>query len=525
MVIRVISRLAAFVVAAALMMSGSVRAYAQETGAGDAAKKDDAKDKAEKKDDDEKREPKIFTREFTGTFNGERITYVVTAGETFLKNDKGENTASIFSVAYTKKDAGEPRQRPVTFAFNGGPGSASLWLHMGVFGPKRIVVPSDGRPAGAPPYAVEDNPLSLLDTTDLVFIDPVGTGFSAAMGKSKDEDFWGLKEDAESIAAFIRQWITKNGRWNSPKYIAGESYGTTRAARLVKSLQGDFNGIAINGVMLLSSILDFHLVDFNRGNDLPSVAFLPTYAAAAWYHDQVPQKPESLTSFLDEVRTFAVDEYSVALLKGSTLPEVQRNAVVAKLARYTGLSETYLRQTDLRIEAFRFMKQLLRDKGLVIGRFDARYTGRDYDNAGEYYENDPSSYGVDGAFVSAINDYLTRVLKVDFDRRYRILDGEPGSKWKWNEGGGSFANYVNVAPHLGQAMRENADFRVFSANGYYDLATPFFSTELAMANNGIDRSRVTMKYYEAGHMMYTHQPSLQALTTDIRAFIKAGTKH
>jgi carboxypeptidase C (cathepsin A) len=490
---------------------------------------DDEKPKTEKKadedagkDKDEKREPKTFARDFTGTFNGERINYVVTAGETFLKNDKGENTAAIFSVAYTKKDPGDPRQRPVTFVFNGGPGSASLWLHMGVFGPKRIVVPSDGKPAGAPPYVLEDNPRSLLDTTDLVFIDPVGTGYSTAMGKAKDADFWGLKEDAESIAAFIRQWLTANGRWNSARYIAGESYGTTRAARLVAALQGSFVGITVNGVMLISSILDFHTADFNRGNDIPYLGFLPTYAATALYHGLITPKPDNLAAFIDEVRAFAINEYSVALLKGSQLGDAERRQVVGKLSRYTGLSETYLDQTDLRIDAFRFMKQLLRDRGLVVGRFDSRYTGRDYDDAGETFENDPSSYGVDGAFISAINDYLTRVLKVDFDRRYRILDGEPGRNWKWNEGQGGWASYVNVAPHLGQAMRENPDFRVFSANGYYDLATPFFATELTMNNNGIDRGRVTMTYYEAGHMMYTHEPSLNALAADARAFLKAG---
>ncbi len=496
-------------------------AWSQEIG--DGSDKPSVAEKSEKPDPkEEKREAKTFTRDFSGTFNDERLAYVVTAGETFLKNDKGENIASIFSVAYTKKDQGDGGRRPVTFVFNGGPGSASLWLHMGVFGPKRIVVPSDGRPAGAAPYAIEDNPHSLLDVSDLVFIDPVGTGFSTAMGKSKDADFWGLREDADSIAGFIRQWITKNGRWNSPKYIAGESYGTTRAARLVQALQGEWNGIAVNGVLLLSSILDFHTADFGKGNNMPFIGFLPTYAATAWYHDRVAPKPPSLTAFLDEARAFAVDEYSVALLKGNRLTATERQSVITKLARFTGLSETYLEQTDLRVEAFRFMKQLLREKGLTVGRYDSRYTGRDYDEAGEFFENDPSGYGIDGAFVAAINDYLTRVLKVDFDRRYRVLDGEPGSKWKWSEGRGGWATHVNVAPYLGKAMRENPDFRVFVGNGYYDLATPFFSTELTMADNGIDPDRVTMTYYEAGHMMYTHEPSLLGLSTAARAFIKAG---
>ncbi|MCB2107259.1 MAG: hypothetical protein KDE14_06135, partial [Rhodobacteraceae bacterium] len=459
-----------------------------------------------KPDKPEKYDAKAFVNDFTGTFGGARVSYRATASETVLKNDKDEEIASIFTVAYTRKDAGDPRTRPVTFVFNGGPGSASLWLHMGVFGPKRIVVPSDGRHAGAAPYRIEDNAFSILDTSDLVFIDPVGTGYSKAVGKGKDEEFWGLKEDAESIAEFIRLWLTKNGRWNSPKYIAGESYGTTRAARLVAALQGGYRGITVNGVVLISSILDFHTADFNKGSKMPFVGFLPTYAAAAWYHGKIDPKPDNLPAFLQEVRNFADTEYVAALLKGNALKGEERRAVVAKLAHYTGLSETYIEQTDLRINALRFMKQLLRDEGKVIGRYDARYTGKDYDDAGETFDNDPSGYGVDGAFVTAINDYLTRTLKVDFERRYRILDFAPLSKWKWTESDGGWATYVNVAPHLGTAMRENADFRVFVANGYYDLATPFHSTELTMADNGIDLDRVTMSYFDGGHMMYTHEP-------------------
>jgi carboxypeptidase C (cathepsin A) len=255
---------------------------------------------------------------------------------------------------------------------------------------------------------------------------------------------------------------------------------------------------------------------------MPYVGFLPTYAAAAWYHGKVSPKPESLDAFMTEVRAFTVNEYIVALLKGNRLQGEERKAVVKKLARYTGLSETYVEQTDLRINAFRFMKQLLRDEGKVIGRFDARYTGKDYDDAGERFDNDPSGYGIDGAYVTSVNDYLTRVLKVDLDRRYKILDGTPGSKWKWNEGQGGWATHVNVAPHLGTAMRENADFRVYVANGYYDLATPFHATEITMADNGIDLARVTMSYFEGGHMMYTHEPSLRRLAQEVRAFITAG---
>ncbi|MFM2110809.1 MAG: S10 family peptidase [Steroidobacteraceae bacterium] len=504
------------VLAAVLSLSPPVAFSATETVSAD-------KNGVDKKDDPSKKyEPKTFQSDYVGTFGGERISYRATASETVLKNDKDEDTAAMFTVSYVKKDVGDPRVRPVTFVFNGGPGSSSLWLHMGVFGPKRIVVPSDGSHAGAAPYRVEENALSILDVTDLVFIDPIGTGYSKALGNSKDEEFWGLREDAESIAEFIRIWVTRNGRWNSPKYIAGESYGTTRAARLVAALQGGFNGVSVNGVILLSSILDFHTADFGKGNNIPYVGYLPTYAAAAWYHGKVNPRPESLEAFVAEARAFAGNEYLVALLKGSALKGAERAAVVKKLARFTGLSETYIEQTDLRIDAFRFMKQLLRDEGKAIGRLDARYTGRDYDAAGETFDNDPSAYGIDGAYVASINDYLTRTLKVDFDRRYKVLDGAPGSKWKWTEGHGGWATYANVAPHLGTAMRENSDFRVYVANGYYDLATPFHATEITMADNGIDGSRVTMSYFEGGHMMYTHEPSLTRLSAEVRAFIKAG---
>ncbi len=480
---------------------------------------DDAKENAGKSESQDIPEPRAFTKSFSGRFNDARIAYTVTAGETHLKNDKGDARASIFTVSYTKNDATDPATRPVTFVFNGGPGSASLWLHMGVFGPKRIVVPSDGLDAGAAPYTIEDNPFSILDVTDLVFIDPVGTGYSQPLGDAKGKEFWGLREDAKSIAEFIRVYLTTHGRWNSPKYVAGESYGTTRAAQLVNELQSTFTGVALNGVILISAILDFHTAEFAMGNPLPYVSFLPTYAATAWYHDAVTDKPASVAEFVDEARHFALNEYSVALLKGSRLTAAEREAVVTKLARFTGLSETYVRQTNLQIGAFRFMKQLLRDRGLTVGRFDSRYTGEDLDDAGEYFDNDASAYGIDAAYVAAINDYLTRELEVDFERRYKILDGEPARNWNWSTRDGGWPSYVNVAPHIGRGMRENKDLRAFIANGYYDLATPFFATENSVATNGIDSERVVMTYYEAGHMMYTHEPSLEQLARDVRDFI------
>jgi carboxypeptidase C (cathepsin A) len=485
-------------------------AAAQENGASDNAENKKVED-----------EPQSFVKSFSGRFNDERLSYTVTAGETFLMDAKGEPTASIFTVAYTKDGLDDPTTRPVTFVFNGGPGSASLWLHMGVFGPKRVIVPSDGLDAGAAPYVIEDNPLSILDVTDLVFIDPVGTGYSRPLGETEGKEFWGLREDAKSIAELIRLYLTKNGRWNSPKYVAGESYGTTRAAQLVNELQRTFTGIALNGVIMISAILDFHTTEFAMGNPLPYVSFLPTYAATAWYHDVLDDKPARLEDFVEEARVFALEEYSVALLKGSRLSATERDNIVQGLARYTGLSETYVDQTELQIRDFRFMKQLLRDRGLTVGRFDSRYTGKDFDDAGEFFDNDASAYGVDAAFVAAVNDYLTRVLEVDFERRYKVLDSEPGRNWNWSAKERDWPSYVNVAPHLGRGMRENKDLRAFFANGYYDLATPFFATENSVAANGIDPDRVVMAYYEAGHMMYTHGPSLEKFARDVRAFIAA----
>jgi carboxypeptidase C (cathepsin A) len=480
----------------------------------------DTKSPAEHKDAPK---PKVVRHEFSGTFNGESLSYTATAAETFLKNDKGEDSASIFSVTYAKKNVGAPEQRPVTFVFNGGPGSAALWLHIGVFGPKTLALPPDDSSPGAAPYRLTDNPLSILDVTDLVFIDPVGTGYSHALGTAKDEDYWGLSADASSIGSFIRTWLTANGRWNSPKYLAGESYGTARAAQVSSDLQNGSDGVYVNGIILISSILDFHLVNFQSGNDAPYICYLPTYAAAAWYHNKLDPKPDDLDAFLGEVRAFAEGEYAAALLKGSALPTAAREAIAKRLARYTGLSETYILQSDLRIQAHRFMKELLRDREQVLGRYDARILGKDADSAGEGPDGDPSYYTINGAFSAAIHDYLTRTLGFEADSRYKVLDGTPGHGWKWADKPGP-GSYVNVASNLGQSMRENASLRVFTANGLYDLATPVFATELTMAHNGIPAERVTFKYFDAGHMMYTHAPSRAALARDVRSFINAGTK-
>jgi len=464
--------------------------------------------------------PQVWTRDMQGTFGGERVSYTASAGETVLHDEKGDPKAAIFSIAYTKDDVDDPTERPVTFLFNGGPGSASLWLHMGAFGPKRVVLPSDAKDDGAAPYSIVDNEAAPLDETDLVFIDPVGTGFSKPLGNHDPEEFYGLTEDAAAVGDFIRRWLSENGRWNSPKYVGGESYGTTRTAMVLRELEGRFNDVAFNGALLISTILDFSVRAPQPGNEMATVVYLPTYAATAWYHDKIEDKPE-LEPFLEEVREFARTDYITAMLQGSEMPDEERARIRQQLAAYTGLSEDYLEQTNLRIRPQRFMKELLREEGKTVGRLDSRYTGRDYDAAGERPDNDPSFYGIDASYTAAVNHYLRDVLGVDFKRQYSTIGGL-GGEWNWELPRRRRQAYMNVAQYVGRAMRENDDLRVFNAAGYYDFATPFFGAEYALTRNGIPADRVTYEYYEAGHMMYVHHPSLDKLAEDVRGFIAAG---
>jgi len=471
----------------------------------------------------EQPEPVVNISQHKGKFNGQSIKYQILAGDTFIKGKDDKPSANIFSITYTRTDVKNPEKRPLLFVFNGGPGSSSVWLHMGIFGPKRVKLPSDAQRVGAPPYLLEHNPLSILDIADLVFIDPVGTGYSKPLGEHKGKEFWGVKEDAAALAQFIRVYISKHNRWNSPKYLAGESYGTTRAGALVKELQEGWGSIDLNGVMLISSILDFQAGDFTPGNDLPYVTTLPTYAATAWYHNQLPNKDNwpNLETFLQEVRDFALNDYATALLKGSLLKQDEQQNVIDKLHQYTGLKSEYIQQSNLRVNEFFFMKELLRDQGKVVGRLDSRYLGEDESVVRERFEADPSSYAIDGAYTALVNQYFTSDLGIKRDTRYQILNADVFRNWNWLYGSSPRAQgFLNVTPFIAKAMRQNKDFRVFVGNGYYDLATPFFATEHSINHHGIDKSRVTMKYYEAGHMMYIHQPSLEALAKDVRAFLK-----
>jgi carboxypeptidase C (cathepsin A) len=397
-----------------------------------------------------------------------------------------------------------------------------LWIHMGAFGPKRVVVPGDGTAAGAGPYTVIDNPLCLLDATDLVFVDPIGTGYSRALGETKPEEFFGVDADAEAIAQFITQWLTTNRRWASPRYLGGESYGTTRSVAVAGKMHGGLSGVAFNGLALISVILDFHTARFEKGNTLPDVSYLPTYALTALYHGRVTPKPDDRATFLDEVRHFAIEEYAPALLAGHRLAPARRAEVLRKLARYTGLAETWLDRTNLRIDPGRFRKELLRHEGVTVGRLDTRYRGADYDHVGEVPEDDPAGHMITSAYTSALNDFVTRGLGVDHGRPYRTFNREALEKWQWHgtkKESFNWPGYVNVAPELGRLQREIPDLKVWMANGLYDLATAFFAVENTIAGNGINPARVVMTYYDAGHMMYVHEESLQQLMADFRRFL------
>jgi len=470
-------------------------------------------------------EPKSFVTKgslFTGKTT---LTYTARASETYIKDKTGNPEASIFTIAYLKEDVKDISHRPVTFIFNGGPGSSAVWLHLGVLGPMRVCLPSDGSDSGAPPYRIEQNPLTLLTVSDLVFIDPVGTGYSRALNNAEDKDFWDTDRDTESIAEFIRIFITKNKRWNSPKYVCGESYGSIRAALLVGELQRRFKGIHLNGVMLVSPALDVRTFIFKSGNDLTYVNYLPSYAAAAWYHNKLPQKPTNLNTFLQEVIDFTVNEYLVALFKGDSLSEKEKNHIIDKLHQYTGLSKTFIRNNNLRVMSYRFTKELLRDRGLVIGHADSRCLGKDPDNAGEYVRNDPETASNDGAFTAAINDYLGRGLKVDFEREYKTLTIEANIHWKRPASDNDFfSGFVNVMPDLAKGVADNKDLRVFVAAGIYDLTTAFYSARYMFNQSGIPEDRVTLINYEGGHMMYTNDEAFKKMAMDLREFILTGKK-
>ncbi|OAI46965.1 peptidase S10 [Planctomycetaceae bacterium SCGC AG-212-F19] len=461
---------------------------------------------------------KLVTSRHSITVGGAKLEYEATAGTLTLKDDDGKARASMFFVAYTKVGATPAKQRPLTFAFNGGPGSSAVWLHLGVLGPKRVVLEEKGKSV-APPYRLVDNEATLLDQTDLVFIDPVSTGYSRPAAGVEAKLFHGVQEDIDSIGAFIRQYVTRFNRWESPKFLIGESYGTTRAAGLADHLQ-DREGISLNGIVLVSVVLNFGTIRFEEGNDLPYVLYLPGYTATAWYHKKLPADLQGdLKKALAEAEKFAVDEYAAALLKGNTLSSAEQQRVSAKLARLTGLSEDYVRRSNLRIDSSRFRKELLREERRTVGRFDSRFPGMDLDAAGDRPEYDPSYIIVQGPFTALVNDYLRNELKYESDLEYRILTDKVQP---WNYGSAR-NRYLNTAPALRRAMTKNPGLRVLVANGIYDLATPYFATRYTFNQLGLDPSlagNVTIEEYPAGHMMYINEASLTKLKGDVAKWLR-----
>ena len=456
------------------------------------------------------------------TIDGKKLDYTATAGTIVLKEEDVENgevaKASIFYVAYTLDGVKEPSERAVTFSFNGGPGSSSVWMHLGLLGPKRVLFDDEGNPL-PPPYKLVDNEFTLLSETDLVFIDPVSTVYSRSVPKEKPEQFHSLKKDIESVGEFIRLWTTRNNRWASAKFLIGESYGTTRAGGLSEFLQSRY-GMYLNGIMLVSSILNFISARFTPGNDLPFILFLPTYTATAWYHKKLaPELQKDLRKTLDQVEEFAANEYTLALMKGNLLQGKERKAIVDKLAYFTGLSKEYIDQTNLRINIHRFTKELRRSEGITVGRLDSRYTGYDKDGVGEYYESDPSYDAILGAYTATLYDYVRRDLKVEIDRHYEILISLYET-WKYDKNENQF---VNTGEQLRNAFRSNPFLKVIVCNGYFDLATPYFATQYTFNHIELpekQRENISMTYYYSGHMMYTHKPSLIQVTQDLKQFIE-----
>lgn len=489
-------------------------------------------EKEEKKPEEKKEEKapvvdKLVESKHSIKIKGKDVKYTVTAGTMILKEEttdrekeaEGEKPrAQIFFIAYTKDGVKDKSKRPLTFSFNGGPGSASVWLHLGVLGPRRVLMQEDGN-LPPPPYRLTDNQYSLLDETDLVFIDPMNTGYSRPVEGQKPKEWHGFKKDIESVGDFIRLYTTRNKRWLSPKFLIGESYGTTRASGLSGYLQDRF-GMYLNGIMLVSVVLDFMTLHFDINNDLPFILYLPGYTATAWYHDVLkPHRP--LQTWLKEAEKFALGEYAAALLKGDSLTADERAGIVEKVSLYTGISKEFVERSNLRINDQHFFKELLRERGLTVGRLDSRFTGRDRLGVTENPEYDPLLTNITGPYMATFYEYVRNELKFESDLHYETLSGFV-HPWSYAE----FENqYVNVAETLRAAMTHNPYLKIFVANGYYDLGTPYFATEYTFNHLGLDadlRKNIAMEYYDAGHMMYIHIPSLRQMKTDLADFIKSA---
>ncbi len=445
---------------------------------------------------------------------GRVLAYTATPGHLTIRNDKGEPIASMFYTAYTVPSAG--LARPVTFVFNGGPGSSTMWLHMGSFGPMRVDA-SQPETVPGPPFRYGPNPDTLLDITDLVFIDAPTTGLSRELGKAEPKDFFGVDKDLDAFTRTIQRYLTVYGRWNSPKFIIGESYGTTRAAGLSKTLSD--KGVQLNGIVLVSTILNLGLF---TGDDQALINFLPTYAADAWYHGKIQPKPD-LSSFIAEARAFAGGPYAAALQKGNSISDEERQSVAQQMARLTGLSPDYILRSNLRVQPNRFQRELLRDRHQVVGRIDSRFVGTESDMVGEGASYDPQASAISGAFVSAFNDYMFRDLGYKTPLTFRPNNyAGIGNDWTFQHNSPDGPQFVaNVSSDLAQAMRENPRLKVMNAAGLFDLATPFFGAEYDLGHMALEpqlKANIRYSYYPAGHMMYIDPVSARQLKADLVSF-------
>lgn len=484
---------------------------------------DQAKQTSTPQEADKRALPKEKTSitQHTLMLNGEQLSYTATAGIKHLRNTDEEQSAAIFYVAYTLDGVDDLSTRPITFCFNGGPGSCSVWLHLGAYGPQRIDMADGVMPK--PNHArLIDNDCTLLDATDLVFIDPVGTGFSRAGEAGKPEDFYGLEGDADSVCQFIHRYLSQHHRWASPKFLSGESYGTTRAGAMAQRLQAQ--GIALNGLILISLAVNFQTFIFNLGNDLPYLMFLPTFTAVAWYHKMLDDDlSDDLESLLREVRAWAFDVYAPALMRGASLSAERKSEVAAQLSRYTGLSVDEILHLDLRIADMRFSKSVLGRPGWTVGRMDGRYTGYDLDRDHRRTQRDPSIDAPMASYTGLINDHLRRTLAFEHESTYDIINMKANADWKWARKG--HLGYPDTSGDLRQAMISNPHLKVLFANGLYDLATPFFGAEYTADHLDLDsalRENITLTYYPAGHMMYFHRESHEALRADLLTFYQSA---
>ncbi|MGH9477337.1 MAG: S10 family peptidase [Terriglobales bacterium] len=467
------------------------------------------------------------------TINGQTIGYTATAGTLLLYNDKQKATASVFYIAYTKDGISDSSTRPVTFAYNGGPGGASALVDIGGFGPRRIAWPKvDQYTAYAPPYRLVANADSILDSTDLVFVDAVGTGYSQIVGEGTPKMFYGISEDASTFAQFIERYLKHFHRWDSPKFILGESYGTTRNAVLADDLVNQ--GVYLNGVVMCSTVLNFATASFGPGNDLPYVLYLPSYAAAAWYHHRLSPQPASLQALLTQVRRFAGGAYAAALFAGVNLPPAQEQAVAAQLQQFTGIPASLWEEAHLRIALGMFRRRLMGSEGPEIGRYDSRFTGPELEPllpVPGQDDQEPSSSAVMGAVTALFDRYVSQTLNFHSQRIYTELSYAVGRQWdltfraplgELSGGGGA----PDVAPALARAMNNDPALHVQFNNGYYDMATPFFATEYTAAHMQVapsERGHIEFQYYPVGHMLYVNPEALPMLHKNIDAFIAAST--